>query len=102
MAFIDARTSGFNRFSDGVADLIVSDSSGTQSNTNMAWNVGAGVGWNINELLTLDLGYRFASLGEATGKTFSGDDSFGNTVRLSGKTENLHMHQVMLGLRFDF
>lgn len=102
-AFIDARTSGHNRFSDGgPEDLIVSGSRNARSNTNLAWNLGAGASWDMTECLTLDLGYRFASLGEAKGKTFSGDDAFGNTVNLSGKTENLYMHQVMLGLRFNF
>lgn len=102
-AFIDARTSGYNSFGNGgPGDLITSGSRGARSNTNLAWNVGAGAGWDITECLTLDLGYRFASLGEAKGKTFFGEDSAGNPVNLSGKTDNLYMHQVMLGLRFNF
>ena len=73
-------------------------STGSHTETNFAWNVGAGVGYDINERFTIDLGYRFASLGGADTK-FS-KDSGDDWVR--GKTDNLYMHQLALGLRINF
>lgn len=77
-------------------DTFSSGSSG-RSDTNFAWNVGAGLGIEIVEDLSLDVAYRFAYLGEVKNRTMDAD-----TGSLSSKTENLYMHQVMVGLRLEF
>lgn len=77
----------------------MSGSTGSKTVTNFAWNVGAGVGYEINENFTVDLGYRFAGLGEAKTKWVK-DDAGYNWAR--AKTEDIYMHQVMLGLRVTF
>lgn len=74
-------------------------STGSQTETNFAWNVGVGVGYAINEMFTVDLGYRFASLGGA--ETSWSQDQFGDDFTRS-EADNLYMHQVALGLRINF
>ena len=74
-----------------------SSSSSGRSNTNFAWNVGAGLGIEIVEDLSLDVAYRFAHLGKVKNRTMAA-----GTGSLSSKTENLYMHQVMVGLRLEF
>lgn len=77
----------------------MSGSTGSKTVTNFAWNVGAGVGYDITDNFTVDLGYRFAGLGEAQTKWIKDDTGY-NWAR--AKTENIYMHQVMLGLRVTF
>jgi len=72
---------------------------GSQTETNFAWNLGAGVGYAINDMFTVDLGYRFTSLGGAETK-WGKDDVGGDWMQ--GKTDNVYMHQVALGLRINF
>ncbi len=60
-------------------------------NTVFAFNLGAGVGYNINESLTADLGYRYLNLG--TGDT----DYYGNELKTS-----MSAHEFSLGLRLGF
>jgi len=68
---------------------------GTKTSTNFAWNIGAGVAYAITDTISLDLGYRFAGLGEARTKQGTYYDWY-------GKTRDIYMHQVLLGLRFTF
>jgi len=67
---------------------------GNASGTNFAWNIGAGVAYTFTDSvpLSIDLGYRFAGLGN--GPTYSGHGG--------GSGDSLYMHQVMLGLRYTF
>lgn len=88
----------------GVANSAIPDdsftsSTGSQSETTFAWNVAAGVGYEINEMFTIDLGYRFAGLGGVDTK-WSKDSSGGDWIQ--AKADNLYMHQVALGLRINF
>jgi opacity protein-like surface antigen len=69
------------------------DSLGSKMRTNFAWNVGAGVAYEIVQNVSLDLGYRFAGLGQ--GRTKSDGDGY-------IKAKNVYQHQIMLGLRFAF
>lgn len=56
-------------------------------NTNFAWNVGGGVAYNIVDDWDIDLGYRYASLGQFE----------------SRHTKGLYStHEVTLGLRYTF
>jgi len=75
---------------------------------NFAWNIGAGVGFDLTENWTLDAGYRFVGLGSVktkTGPLEVGGDLFDGTIidgRGHGKTKNLYQHQFALGLRYTF
>lgn len=61
--------------------------------SNLAWNVGAGLGYSITDNFILDLGYRYVSFGDAKD---AGD------ARYSQKFKNLGAHEALLGLRFEF
>jgi opacity protein-like surface antigen len=76
-----------------------------RSETNFAWNLGAGVGWQISKQLTLDAGYRYVDLGNIS----SGDHalthvSAGNlsSVINRQKAAGLRQHQLSVGLRYAF
>lgn len=66
-------------------------------NTNFAWNIGAGVGVNLSESVTLDAGYRFVSVG--TAKT--GTANYG-PLAIKGKAKNIYLHQFYVGMRYEF
>ncbi len=104
MAFVDAKSNISGNTTWGSA-LSLDTDRGTESNTNFAWNVGAGAAWAFTDNLSVDLGYRFASLGEVKSDTIDTTATVG-PISISGdvssKTENLYMHQVMLGLRYTF
>ena len=108
MAFVsskssyDASVTGVNTIVDTGQTIVFdtplySGSSSSKRDTNFAWNVGAGLGIALVDDLTVDLAYRFASLGEVKSKSI-------DTATYSGhsKTQNLYMHQVMVGLRWEF
>jgi len=72
---------------------------GKDSRKNIAWNVGAGVGYNLTKSLVFDVGYRFSSLGRTTTKEGAGVIlSAPQNAKISG----LYMHQLILGLRLGF
>lgn len=60
-----------------------------------AWNVGAGAAYEINDTISLDLGYRYADFG----KVEYGASQYGVKSSQDVKAE---AHEVMLGLRFSF
>ena len=99
MAFLN--TKGSFMGDDGV-DPRVSESTGSKTVTNFAWNVGAGVGYDINENFTIDLGYRFAGLGEAKTKWSTVSDGVDTENWARAKAEDIYMHQIMLALRVTF
>lgn len=63
--------------------------------TNFAWNVGAGVSYNFNEMFAFDASYRFVGLGynEVSG-TWGG-----KTYEIDNEPYN---NEFMVGLRFTF
>lgn len=66
-------------------------STGSRTDTTLAWQVGAGVGIDVTDNLTVDIGYRFTDLGlaQSAGATpFHIDDNFS--------------HEFRIGLRYDF
>jgi opacity protein-like surface antigen len=70
-------------------------STGAKTRTNLAWNVGTGVGFDFTDNITLDVGYRFVGLGSAKTKTQEDGD-------WHGKTDGLYQHQFSTGVRFTF
>jgi outer membrane autotransporter protein len=73
------------------------DNSASNSETNFAFNLAAGVGYDVSDNFTLDLGYRYADFGE--GET--GNVSDINNVSLKGEAR-IVAHEVLFGLRYEF
>lgn len=73
-------------------------SMGSKMQTNFAWNVGLGLGYDVCDMLTIDLGYRFLGLGSAKTGSRVNEDGIGSYA----KVDDLYMHQVMLGARVNF
>lgn len=72
------------------------DESASNSVTNFAFNLAAGIGYDVNENFTLDLGYRYADFGNAE----TGDVGF-SPFEVKGEADLL-AHEVLLGLRYTF
>lgn len=68
---------------------------GNYDTTNFAWNVGAGVGYALTDSVTVDLGYRYTSFGNA--KAVS---NAANSINFRAK--DLNSHEALLGLRYQF
>lgn len=66
-----------------------------ERSTNFAWNVGAGVAYNVNENFAIDAGYRYVDLGYNEVSTTVG----GRNYEVGTRPYN---HEFMLGLRFGF
>jgi len=80
---------------------------GSKNVTNFAWNVGAGVGFELDKNWTVDVGYRFVGLGSVKTKSAipSLTDAAGTVFTGGGihtKTKNLYQHQIALGIRYTF
>ena len=92
-------TNGLVDYFDGSA--ITRFSTGSKSITNFAWNIGAGVGYNITDSINVDAGYRFVGLGSVktratTFTTLQGD------IDAYGKTRNVFQHRFDFGIRYTF
>lgn len=72
------------------------DDSASDSVTNFAFNLALGVGYDVNEFFTLDLGYRYADFGNAE----TGDVGVA-PLEVKGEAD-LIAHEVLLGLRYTF
>jgi outer membrane immunogenic protein len=73
-----------------VGGVIDDDSYNT---TNLAWNLGAGIGYALTENVVLDLGYRYTSFGDAK------DVQSGS---LNFRAKELKSHEALLGVRYQF
>jgi opacity protein-like surface antigen len=63
-------------------------------NFNFAWALMAGVGYQLSSNFTLDLGYRYVSLGDVRTR------SYGNGTGVD--VESIGAHEVRLGVRYSF
>ncbi|MDR2488230.1 MAG: outer membrane beta-barrel protein [Desulfovibrio sp.] len=99
VAFVNSRGKLAGSIGGREYDLL---NTGSKSTTNAAWNIGGGLGFDLSDHVTLDLGYRFAGLGQA--KTPTDYEIYPGIAAISGslKTKNLYQHQVFAGLRFIF
>ena len=75
----------------GSAYLKADDGSNAKSVYNLAWQVMAGLTYDINSHWTLDAGYRYADLGRI--RKNSGD----SVAKLTARD-----HEIMLGVRYTF
>ena len=76
----------------GSAYLKADDGNKAKSVYNLAWQVMAGVAYDINSHWTVDAGYRYADLGRI--RQNFGD---GNVAKLTARD-----HEIMLGVRYTF
>lgn len=74
---------------------------GKKTETNFIWNLGVGVGYEVNDNWVVDLGYRFVNFGSIKTKTVTLIDDEGYHSG-SVKTDHLYQHQFSLGIRYTF
>jgi len=93
LAVVQSRNASLH-FRGAFADLSLPD----QTETNFAWQLGAGVAYELNERVTLDLGYRHLDAGQITVGS--------NTTASGGVAEHskgsLVTDAVLLGARYTF
>ena len=65
------------------------------TDTAFAWQFGAGVGYELSDTLTLDLGYRFQNTGTLK---FKGKNQYGALI----SEQKLEVHLVEVGIRYRF
>lgn len=94
VGFVTTKGTLFQGISIPQGDHAFSNSLGSKTKANFAWNVGLGCSYAFNDTISADLGYRFASFG--SGKTGAEPDGF------AVKSKNNYMHQLLLGVRFTF
>jgi opacity protein-like surface antigen len=73
---------------------------GAATKTNVAWALMAGVGYEVNPNLTLELGYRYLNLGKAS----SGNLINSVTGQVQGplKIRDIDSHDIKIGMRWTF
>lgn len=72
---------------------------GSIKHTNLAWQIGTGVSYDINKNTTVDFGYRYIDYGSFS-KT-STEKISGIDVNVKDEIES-RAHEIMLGLRYTF
>jgi opacity protein-like surface antigen len=81
--------------------------SDSKTKTNFAWSLGLGLGYDITDHLTLDLGYRFVYAGKVGLDHVSSFGSIagpanGITVPVHALFKKLISHDITLGIRYTF
>lgn len=69
---------------------------------NLAWALHAGMAYNISDALTLDVSYRYVSLGDGTTDSYQPFNAPGTTSLSPTTLEDLDSHDVMVGLRWKW
>jgi opacity protein-like surface antigen len=79
------------RLDTGDAPVDVDDDTGA-----LAWNLAAGVGYDVTESVTLTAGYRYLRL--------EGTDVSGDVIGFDGDVDidDIELHEVLLGVRYTF
>ncbi|WP_342640850.1 outer membrane protein [Rhodoligotrophos ferricapiens] len=72
-----------------IGDVDMPILSGSGSSTDFAWNVQAGLAFDVTENIALDVGYRYVDLGDAKS---GGKDPF--------HVDNITAHEARVGIRF--
>lgn len=72
----------------------------TGTKTNVAWALMAGVGYEVNKNLTLELGYRYLNLGDAqSGRLVN---AFTGQIQGPLKAKDIDSHDFRIGMRWNF
>ncbi len=70
------------------------------THNDLAWQIGAGVGYAISDHWTLDLSYRYLDMGEVRG-----GDTYINgatATKVEATRFDLRAHEIMIGLQYQF
>lgn len=73
---------------------------GDGSDTNFAWSLGLGLGFDITDNLTIDAGYKFMSLGSSETDNLHALGTAINNVQI--ETDNVYANFFHVGVRFTF
>jgi opacity protein-like surface antigen len=68
------------------------------SKTGLAWALHAGVGYQVNQNLTLELAYRYLNLGKAQSGPLT--NAFNGQVQGPLKLDNIDSHDIKIGMRW--
>jgi opacity protein-like surface antigen len=83
----------------GGAFVSTSYGQGEGTSTELAWALMAGVAYQVNDKLTLDLGYRYLNLGEGPAVLLA--DAAGNSPNgIRVQAQNLDSHDIRIGMRW--
>jgi len=74
--------------------------SASGSSTGLAWALMAGVGYEVNKNLTLEIGYRYLNLGEARSGPIS--NAFLPQSYRPLKAKDIDSHDIKIGMRWNF
>jgi opacity protein-like surface antigen len=97
--FTDTGTIFLDRTPAAVAQIGGRAYAENASNTTFAWALMAGLGYQVNEKLTLDLGYRYLNLGD--GPELEHRRAWnGSTDGVVTKFEDIVSHDIRLGMRW--
>ena len=74
--------------------------SNSESENNLAWNIGAGVSYAVNDKVSIDAGYRYTDYGHV--KDAVSQEGFGEAaINVDGKYD-VTSHEFLLGARYAF
>jgi len=72
---------------------------GRSTESNFAWNIGAGTAYSFTDNFLIDLGYRYVDFGKARGT----EDAYAcNNFETVTYSSNITSHEIILGFRFQF
>jgi opacity protein-like surface antigen len=75
----------------------VTDHGASKTSTNFAWSLGGGLGYDLTQNWTVDLGYRYIDAGKSNVSIRDGDDDPWMKSKVS-----VQSHDIMMGLRYTF
>jgi opacity protein-like surface antigen len=78
------------------------DESSSKTETNFAYNLAAGVGYDFNDNLTLDLGYRYTDFGKAETGENRWDSPSPDAPEFYNFDADLSAHEVLMAIRYTF
>ncbi len=71
-----------------------------KTTTDVAWGLGAGIGFPLGRFVTFDLMYKYLDLGQA--KSSNLVTAAGVTTQATAITAELHVHTITAGFRVGF
>jgi opacity protein-like surface antigen len=76
------------------------NTAGSGTNTDLAWALMAGLGYEVNKNLTLEFGYRYLNLGDAqSGRLVN---AFTGQIQGPLKAKDIDSHDFRIGMRWNF
>ena len=68
------------------------------SELSFAWSLMAGVGYRVSDRATLDIGYRYFDMGDASSETIDNTLNYNPRVNI----DDITAHEIKVGLRYNF